>query len=498
MKRIKNRFIFATLFIVIISFYIYLIYVKILPKKSPHDDIKEFPKTIPNVIIITIDTLRADHVGCYGYYRNTTPNIDNFSKDAVIFKNAVSQEPSTVGSMSSFITSKYSNTHILVKFPVVDMGFVILNRRYSTLGQILKREKYLTCFISDQPTMFYIKGLKKGFDTFIKTDINPALVTTTALKWITDNKNKPFFIWMHYEGAHGPYYPNKAFELKTPLKTEDKIVPLGKDDSEIFGVIPTSATQQQDTSNSLNYYINHYDGKILLTDEQIGVLLDGIKKLGLDKKSIIVVTSDHGEEFGEHDLYCSHGRLLYNTLLHVPLLIKFPSQAPVGKAINDTVGLIDVIPTVLDFLKIKEQGFDGETLVSLINNKTESKCIFSGMGMLDQACVTYKGWKLIRRSNIPRINRMLLAKGDYISSILREYELYNLETDTYEQDDLSENKPEVLNELKDILRKFEKKNTQEIVSQRLNLFQERADGEIPGTEVPDQEIEKLKELGYMN
>lgn len=460
----------------------------------------EESKQRPNVIIITIDTLRADHVGCYGYYRDTTPNIDKFSREAIIFKNAISQAPYTVASMASFITSKYSDAHTIVNFPEDNLACVILNHRYLTLSQILKQKKYLTCFISDQRILFYIKGIKKGFDTFLKAqDNNPIFLTNLALNWISKNKDRPFFIWMHYLGPHHPYHPNKADSLRIPLKEKDKFVPFAKNTFEFFGAISASVRNEYDTNNSLNYYINNYDGKILLTDQQIGILLDEIKKLGLDKNSIIVITSDHGEEFGEHNLYCNHRQLLYNTLLHVPLLIKFPSQASAAKTIKETVGLIDVVPTILDILKLKKPEFDGETLLPLINNPRDKKTvknrfIFSNAGL--KSSVTYNEWKLIHDNSVNGILNRLSSLGVSIPARVKEYELYNLEIDKYEHMNLFKENSEIFNKLKNEITKFREKNKDERTNRAISLFRELDDeGYVTKSE---EEVEKLKSLGYMN
>lgn len=479
---------------------------EILRSASPaagRQGLSQNDKDKPNVIIITIDTLRADHVGCYGYYRNTTPNIDNFSKDAVIFKNAISQANYTLASMASFITSKYPNIHILfdfMNFKSENTGTCILNPYYPTLTKVLKKAGYSTFFISDHLSMFYIKGLKEGFDSFVESNgNNPVFLTKTALKWISGNKDKPFFIWVHYHGPHSPYHPNKAPSLNVPLKEKDKNIPLAKMSSEIFGFIPNSVRKTEDNNfNNLNYYINNYDGKILLTDEQIGVLLGGIKNLGLDKKSIIVVTSDHGEEFGEHNLYCSHETLHYNTLLHVPLLLKIPSQRPSEKIINETVGLIDVVPTLLDILKIKKLNFDGETLLPLINDSTgkearKNKFIFTAIS--GRTSITCNGWKLIH--NIIPLNKSqrTLANGRLASKMQMKYELYNLETDIYEQNDLSRQKTETFKSLQDVLNESEERSNQEIINKKLILFRERSDRNLIE---PEKETEKLKALGYLN
>ncbi len=451
-------------------------------------------KDRPNIIIISIDSLRADHVGCYGYYRNTTPNIDAFGKDAVLFKYAFSNGPSTIRSISAFCSSKYNSKHFIVKFPGQNMDIAILNPHYPTLPQLLKKEGYTTYFISDVSSIFYIKGFKKGFDAFteIKGNASGGL-TKTSLEWIGKNKKAPFFVWLHYYGPHHPYLPNKASEITVPLKEKDKILSFAKYAEEEFGVLPYYL--REEGKSNLNYYINNYDGKILLTDEYIGSVLNEIKKLGFYNNSLIVITADHGEEFGEHNKYCGHGWSVYNALLHVPLLIKMPNQKFAGKVINENVSLLDVVPTILHILNVKKLDFDGETLLSIINNseKRRSKFIYSSSGYFLTAII-YNEWKLIRYNQVSPLRNIILNL--FGNKSLSGYRLYNLKNDPYEQKDLSGNNIKIFIKLRDALLTLEEEIDNERINKMLPVFREEANSD--DNKDWNKEKEKLINLGYLN
>jgi arylsulfatase A-like enzyme len=447
----------------------------------------------PNVIIITIDTLRADHVGCYGYYRDTTPFIDKFSQNAIVFENAVAQGPDTISSMPSFIISKYPFHNLTVSFfPSSASLICILNQNYPTLARLLKGIGYGSCFISDNPQMFQIKYLKRGFDNFVETPSNtPAIVTDKAIRWVRNHKDSPFFIWIHYLGAHAPYEPNLAPSLTIPLKGKDKIVPLASGDFDRLGVISRQAAEAG--HNNLNYYINSYDGKVRLTDEQVGIFLKEVNKLGLDKNSIIVITADHGEEFGEHGLYCGHGMFLYNTLLHVPLIMKIPGFDSQRKIISQTVGLIDVIPTIAGVLKISGQKFDGNSLLSSFNGHAESKDIFSGDAM--KTSVVSGQWKLIHNVKFSALrNTASLHKAP--PAFIKEYELYNLNEDVFERKNIYGKDEKISDALRQQLLNFEAQRESAIQNELLPLFREKSDESLPG-ENETQKIKALKSLGYL-
>lgn len=236
----------------------------------------------PNIILIVIDSLRPDHLGCYGYYRNTSPNIDAFSKEAFIFKNALAQSCYTTASVVSFITSSYPSEHkVFETTPEICEG-IYMNSSKPTLFELLKKNGYATGLITDMLALFLISGIARGFDSFISAGFNnPGLATESSMNWIKQNKNKNFFIFVHYFGTHFPYSPNLASHLREALLKDDILIPL-EDGNNRFGRISRNA--RDDNITSPNHYINNYDGKILYIDKQIGSVLQSIRELNLEKK----------------------------------------------------------------------------------------------------------------------------------------------------------------------------------------------------------------------
>jgi len=380
----------------------------------------------PNVILITLDALRQDHLGCYGYKRNTSPTIDELAKEGVIFTEAISQCSHTAASVTSLITSTYPNIH-----NVKDWGYQLNpDIHLYTLPEILRLHGYKTALISDQLALSLIKGLERDFDTYYtiwtstfgphgKKIIN---ITDWAMDWIKNNKNKKFFLWLYYLDPHGPYSPpppyNKMFQNDEYYNIKQSI-PISDDmhRQTVFGKIPKYLAVNDITE--VDYYISQYDGEIRYVDSQIGRLVEELKKLCLNKKTIIIITSDHGEGMGEHNLFFGHGILLYDELIKIPLIIKLNKNAQQDKEVDAQVRSIDIVPTILDILSIKKyDSMQGTSLLPLIMNKKNNVPLYAYSEHLNRKAIRTKEWKLIYDENN------------------KQYELYSLKDDPRELNNL--------------------------------------------------------------
>lgn len=269
-----------------------------------------------NVVLITIDTLRADHVGCYGYKQIKTPNIDGLANDGARFERAFAVVPVTLPSHSSMLTGTYpmlSGMH--------DFGANKLSPLQTTMASVLKQAGYRTGAVVAAAVLDSRFGLNQGFDFYYDHfDFNrldeanldemerPAnAVADVALDWLGKNSEKKFFLWMHLYDPHFPYDPPE------PYKTE--------------------------------YASQPYDGEIAFADEQVGRLLRFLKKNGIYKNTVIILCGDHGESLGEHGEK-THGFFIYNATMHVPLIIRIPGDSP-GHTVAGPVSLVDLMPTVL-------------------------------------------------------------------------------------------------------------------------------------------------------
>src|SRR5208337_3430303 len=278
-------------------------------------------KPAPNVVLITIDTLRADHVGCYGYKQIKTPNIDGLAADGARFERAFAVVPVTLPSHTSMLTGTYpmlSGMH--------DFSGNKLSPLQPTLASVLKQAGYQTGAVIASAVLDSRFGLNQGFDfyydhfDFSRLDESNLdemerpgnVVADVALDWLEKNSQKKFFLWMHLYDPHFPYHPPEPY--------------------------------------SSEYAAQPYDGEIAFADEQVGRLLRFLKEKGIYQNTVIVLCGDHGESLGEHGEK-THGFFIYNATMHVPLIIRLPEnrlpENASARTIADPVSLVDLMPTVL-------------------------------------------------------------------------------------------------------------------------------------------------------
>ena len=296
-----------------------------------------------NVVVITIDTLRADHVGCYGYRQIRTPNIDALAADGARFERAYTAVPVTLPSHTVMFTGTYpmlSGMH--------DFAANKLNSSPPTLASGLRENGYATAAVVGSAVLDSRFGLNRGFDFYYDHfDFNRLqesnleemerpgnLVTDVTLDWLSKNYSKKFFLWMHLYDPHYPYRP------PAPYAAEYKDRP--------------------------------YDGEIAFADAQVGRLIRFLKSKGLYSNTLIVLSGDHGESLGEHGEK-THGFFIYNATLHVPFIIHSPGAAS-SRVVPDLVSLADLMPTVLQTLKVNiPPQVQGRSLVPLMKTKEQEE-----------------------------------------------------------------------------------------------------------------------------
>ncbi|GAG97977.1 unnamed protein product, partial [marine sediment metagenome] len=282
-------------------------------------------KKITHVVLISIDTCRADHLGCYGYLRKTSPNIDAVAAEGIMFKHAVTSVPITLPAHSSMLTGTIPIYH-----GVRDNNNYQLSDSSLTVAEILHQYKFVTGAVIGAFVLDSQFGLDQGFDFyddkidpgekkfFIYSERKAEEVTRLANIWLEENKNKKSFLFLHYFDPHSPYESHERFRFGS-------------------GFDPNSQ-------------IDGYDSEIAYTDYCIGQVIDKLKELSLYDSTLLIITADHGEGLGQHN-EISHGFFIYYSTLHVPLIIKIPT-GPKGKQINNLVALIDILPTICDSLGI--------------------------------------------------------------------------------------------------------------------------------------------------
>lgn len=292
-------------------------------------------KDIEHVVLISIDTCRADHLGCYGYSRKTSPNIDALAEGGVLFNHAVAPVPVTLPSHATMLTGTSPLYH-----KVRDNSSYRLSESNITLAEILKENGFATGAAIGSFVLDSQFGLAQGFDTyddqflegrqegFFFNERDGKEVTKVANKWLETHRNEKSFLFVHYYDPHRPFIKHKDFA---------------------FTLIPF-----------LGFSKERYDSEIAYVDYYIGTIIQKLKDLGLYDKTLLIVTGDHGEGLNEH-FEMTHGYFVYHDTLHVPLVIKVPG-GPAGRKINEAVGLVDIVPTICGLLGIESpsqvQGMD--------------------------------------------------------------------------------------------------------------------------------------------
>jgi choline-sulfatase len=318
-----------------------------------------------NVLLITLDTTRADHLSCYDPGKAKTPSLDALAARGVRFLHATAQVPLTLPSHACIMTGAYPTVHGLR-----DMGGFVLDPSHPTVASLTQAEGFETAAFVGSRAVGHRFGLAHGFEVY-DDDMGPqteegklpgvfaerrgAVVTDHALEWLKHHSQRKFFLWAHYYDPHEPYDPPEPYRRE--------------------------------------YAKSLYDGEIAYMDEQVGRLLAGLDQLGITSRTLVIAIGDHGESLGEHG-EATHGLFLYDATLHVPLLIAGPG-VPIGKVIGEQVRSIDIHPTVMEFLHVPPSAeAQGVSLWPLVERRTRVRTNYSYGETLYPR--TYMAWSELR------------------------------------------------------------------------------------------------------
>lgn len=328
-----------------------------------------------NIILITISSLRADHIGCLGYDKNTTPNFDSFAKQNILFKNTFATSSWMMPAYGSIITSLYPGTH----------GATHINKTLShkniTLAEILARNGFHCAGFCCNPRLSREKGFDQGFHLYddysaeiimetlapenrTSFDINKTrtndLINDAVISWLKNNTAYPFFLFVHYYDNHWDYLPPHPYDKTYDPNYQGPIDGTNISNEPLYSNPPA----QED----LQHIIALYDGEIKQTDKDLGELLEFLKQTGLMHNSIIIVVADHGEQFYEHGHTSHHG--IYDELIHIPMAIAVPEKNQTPRVINSLASQLDLLPTILDYLKLPiPEHCRGKSLRPLISGR---------------------------------------------------------------------------------------------------------------------------------
>lgn len=451
-----------------------------------------------NVFLITIDTLRADHLGAYGYRRDTSPHIDRFARSNVLFKHAVAQWPKTSPSFASMLTGRHPQVTGLARICPLQVG-----EELQLVAERFKAAGWKTLAVVSNPNLDAQFGFAQGFDDYNegwKPEQNSRIDARVQLpgpasyaRFINDHAlsaldragtTEGLFAWIHYTDPHAPYRPPPAYSgrfVDDPWYDATRKVALNGDEVEepYFGGIPPYARLDGPREKELDYYVAEYDAAIYTTDEQVGALLAELERRGLLEDALVILTADHGESLGEHNYFCEHGSFPYEDCTRVPLVISLPGlREPL--AIDAPVGLIHLVPTMLSFAGLPPDAeLPGQDLLPLLRGEGEPpEFAISAAGYAEhyQQVVRAGRWKLV---HVPDLNDRRRMTG-------AEWELYDVEVDPGELVNLAEQRPEVVESLR-------RKLLEWLASRRpfYSGQQGRIDALDPRTE------EMMRKLGYI-
>jgi len=325
----------------------------------------------PNIILITIDTLRANHLGCYGYERNTSPNIDSLARQSVLFQTAVTPRARTGPATAAVLTGQYPHTN------TVRTNWVPLPKKAITLQEILSNKNYVTsAVVGNYVLKREHSGFSPGFDSYddrmFEKELNRNLYEKTAgqinrsvFNWLEENYQNKFFLWIHYQDPHGPYAAPR--ELRDTFNHHNKDY-ISIEKIKEFQRLPW--IEEKDGKVDAASYRDNYDTEILYCDEAVGKLVARLSDLGVEDDTVIILTADHGESLGEHDYYLGHGKFVYEASSRVPLIVYGPSIIKNPGRIEEQVNLINITPTILDLAGIPiPPGMEGKSLLPMINGE---------------------------------------------------------------------------------------------------------------------------------
>jgi len=291
----------------------------------------------PSIVLITIDTIRADHLGCYGYSRDTSPVLDRFAADAILIEKVVAPMATTLPTHVSILTSTTTVRH------GVQSNFEVLGEsaKLTTFAEILGRLGYTTAaFVSATPLKKHT-GIQRGFDSFNEPEETqrPADETTDrVLAWLHELPEGPYFVWVHYFDPHVPYRPPAPYDE------------MFMDYDEAAELLRSRGVSRWE-DRRLRQQLNLYDGEIRFLDEQIGRLFEGLRERGDGDWPAVVLTGDHGEGLGQHN-WLRHSQI-FNEQLLVPLILRLPGhEERAGGRVTDLASPLDILPTLIETLEL--------------------------------------------------------------------------------------------------------------------------------------------------
>ena len=481
-------------------------------ERDAEDALKNMPATesgpFTNVLLVTIDTLRADRMSCYGAPRETSPRMDEIAREGTLFENAYAQRNSTWASLATIMTSLYPVQH------GVRHNGLMLDNKYLTVAEILQQKGYVCVAVYANAVTQNWEGFQFRYPIF--EDPVDHRATQAALKWLDAHGERKFFMWLHYFAPHADYSPPPEFNRFTDPAYQGPV------DGSKRSLTDAMLKRFEPSPKDLEQLVGLYDGEIAFVDAEVGKVVDKLRALGIYDKTLTMISSDHGEELYEHDAYIGHDASPYDHALRVPLIVRLPNVVPAGKVDATLVQHLGIAPTILDIVGVPVPAeFVGKSLVPVFKGETVDYGasiaeIRDRMLMIRTPQYKYifnPGSTKLRKLNEGRTQQAgldgnpgaidgaaptdveAMPAGDTAgveSKLLymqtKDQELYDVSADPGEKDELSAQKPEVVEQLKKELDAFQAKYEWKLG----NAVEEQVQKEVdPETK------EQLKNLGYV-
>ena len=395
------------------------------------------------VVFIVIDTLRADHLGCYGYHRDTSPHIDKLASESVVFENAFPSDVPTQPSYTSMFTGLRGINNGIISHSASEN----LSENIPFLPEILAQNGVTTSAVS---TLYMMRRwFARGFHYYMNPvagnrrglqQVNAVDINRVALPWMRDHKQEDFFLFLHYWDPHGLYLPPEKY--RRLFYDGDECDPDNHSLDYLKSHPIWTFTKNQidaigEGITDLEYVVAQYDGEIRYTDDHIKQVLDQLESLNIDDETMLIITSDHGESMGEHNFYFDHFDI-YETTIHVPLIMRFPKGVPEGIRVPDQVqSTISIAPTILNLYGLKVPDYmKGKDLVKIANDEEAGdKVIYSNQGLWTaKRTIRTKKWKFIKTTH----------KAFWDTP---ERELFRIDKDPGELNNLTEVESDMVNKL---------------------------------------------------
>lgn len=484
-----------------------------------------------NIVFISLDTTRADFLGCYGNSSISTPNIDRLAKEGVLFENFYSTINTTLAAHSSMFTGLYPRNH------GVGRNSMRLNNKNLTLAEYLHSKDYKTAAFIGSFALASVFGINQGFETYEESFIGKASdyierkvrvqnqdqkelevlipknkvghieraapeVNQAFLKWLNGNSSGKFFAFLHYYDPHFPYFPPEQFRKKylqaipegTPLNQEDRV----SMEATFKDLVDPTIRFSPSEINSLPYspvtsaLLKMYQAEIESVDASIGEILDALDQKGLRSKTIVILTADHGENLVEHwnfDTFFRHGFLTHETETHIPMIISAPGILPLDRKIDAVASQIDIVPTLLNLLGIQHAfRTDGISLAEHLfrDSKTPKRKIFAESSQ-PHVRIAKEAKNMIWVNDA---NGIFIREGKYkfIQLPFKQYEaIFDIPADRQETKDLlstlNADQNELVTGFRDALIVWKKTSMSGNIDENFELS--------------DEDREKLESLGYV-